>query len=221
MKFCWLSSSIVLLLSSLTLCGVIADLSANTPENDDGSSAASAESEAAIPPQGRPAIGTKYAPVDGQDGKPHMGAFVEVPSSSSSENIDGVGREESLPGGSEGVSGADAEPTSLKRLTEEMDSTEQIPESVDGVMNEKNRMGPKEGTRGTEGGVSEKSRMQSENVESGEAKVPYAPKEAIDTPNSGEDGKDGTVQGDGTENDAGSQVNGIGGLEVRILTARF
>lgn len=189
--------------------------------------AAAAASAIAVPPQARPAVGTKYAPVDGQDGKPHMGAFVEVPSSGSegpngagADGVDGTGSSSDGDGKSPTDASA-AESTSLKRLSEEMASKDglvdgmpvPIPESNDGVMDDKNRVGPKQGTTGTEGGVSGKGSS------SLEAKVPHAPKEASELAGGAEEIKVIGMDAEGNEGGIapGEQHKGIGGLEVRYF----
>ena len=193
--------------------------------------AAAAASAIPVPPQARPAVGTKYAPVDGQDGKPHMGAFVEVPSSGSgvsngggAAGADGVGSASG--GGGKSPTDADAaESTSLRRLSEEMASKDgtadgmpvPIPESNDGVMDDKNRVGPKQGTTGTEGGVSGKISS------SLEAKVPHAPKEAPGLAGEAEEIKIMEVDAEGNRVGvvAGNQGQGIGGLEVCLISMFF
>lgn len=72
-------------------------------------------------------VGTKDAPVDGQDGKPHKGPWVD---SSSSEDD-----------------------TSKKSSSS---STTHKSSDAHGVMDDPNREAPKKGTTGTEGGISEK-----------------------------------------------------------------
>lgn len=102
-------------------------------------------------PTVKPAVGTKDAPVDGLDGKPHAGPFVDTtPSDKTKKPAAGA---------------ADAEkplPTSLDKLKKEGYSSEDgwalIPEKNDGVMNDPNRSAPKQGTTGTEGGVTERTR---------------------------------------------------------------
>ncbi|KAH6630168.1 hypothetical protein B0J18DRAFT_378521 [Chaetomium sp. MPI-SDFR-AT-0129] len=81
--------------------------------------------------------GTKDAPVDGNDGKPHAGPFVELDGSTDSAG--------NLP--------------ALKDRPEDplVVDGKRIPESHDGVMDDKYRSGPK-GTTGTEGGVSEREK---------------------------------------------------------------
>jgi len=92
-------------------------------------------------------VGTKDAPVDGMDGKPHAGPFVDA--SSSSEKPKPV---------------KDSTVAKPKAKTSEIE---------DGVMNDANRAPPRKGTTGTEGGVSEKERLS----EAGGIKRPEAPKE--------------------------------------------
>lgn len=81
----------------------------------------------------RAEVGTKDAPVDGLDGKPHSGPFVD----------------------------GSAEPAKRKTKEVVVKSGEKKKDTIteeDGVMNDKNRQAPKKGTTGVEGGVSEKER---------------------------------------------------------------
>lgn len=91
-------------------------------------------------------VGTKDAPVDGLDGKPHAGPFVDA--SSGAEK---------------------AKPVKESTVTRPKVKTS---DNEDGVMNDANRAPPRKGTTGTEGGVSEKERLS----EAGGAKRPEAPK---------------------------------------------
>lgn len=124
--------------------------------------------DGAAPPK---KYGTKDAPVDGKDGKPHAGPFV------------------------------DYEPKAPDPTTEFPDLKDRpqdpmiidgkkIPESNDGVMDDKNRPEPKQGTTGTGGGVSEKDKerkkMESQTGERVENK-PKTPKEAPPLPHSDEE----------------------------------
>jgi Ca2+/H+ antiporter, TMEM165/GDT1 family len=84
-------------------------------------------------------IGTKDAPVDGKDGMPHEGPFVETNAERSRKKSKESGNEEIVP-------------AALKTTVDK-----DIPLSNDGVMDDAERRGPAEGTRGTEGGVSGKS----------------------------------------------------------------
>jgi Ca2+/H+ antiporter, TMEM165/GDT1 family len=113
-------------------------------------------------------VGTKDAPVDGKDGLPHQGPFVET----------GAERDRKKTKESD-----DEEPATSpqKALDVEYAIEPGTPESNDGVMDDPHRLGPKEGTRGTEGGVSEKSKDK-KYVE----KVPDPPKKEPPLPHSEE-----------------------------------
>lgn len=117
--------------------------------------AAGAGTVVTLKPRSDPA--NDVAPVDGNDGRPHNGPWVET---------DGKVDERLPP-----LEGRPDDPHVV--------NGERIPDSHDGVMNDPNREAPKEGTRGTEGGVSEKARMAqgAEPIEGAE-KMPEAPKEA-------------------------------------------
>ncbi|KAI1981028.1 GCR1-dependent translation factor 1 [Ophidiomyces ophidiicola] len=119
------------------------------------------------PPQIR---GVNDAPIDGKDGKPHAGPFVETNAERQRKKDKALADQQrsnpSNPEGSpEGHIGPDGKV---------------IPHSNDGVMDDKNRPGPKEGTRGTEGGVSSKNKDKHLGIE----KVPDPPKEAPPLPHS-------------------------------------
>ncbi|KAK4200292.1 hypothetical protein QBC40DRAFT_306839 [Triangularia verruculosa] len=107
--------------------------------------------------------GTKGAPIDGKDGRPHAGPFVELDSTSESSEL----------------------PVLKDRPTDPtiMDG-KRIPESNDGVMDDKNRSEPKKGTTGLEGGVSEKDKERKLREQTGERveNKPQAPKEAPPLP---------------------------------------
>lgn len=115
--------------------------------------------------------GTLDAPIDGKDGKPHAGPWVETSADRDRKKAKESGNKD--------------EPA---KLDEKVSTVEHlgpdgapIPHSNDGVMDDPHRLGPKEGTRGTEGGVSEKQR-DSKFAE----KVPDGPKEAPPLPHSEE-----------------------------------
>lgn len=101
-------------------------------------------------------IGTKDAPVDGKDGKPHAGPFVDpLPVKSSKEPIEYTIK-----------TGAAADRV--------------VPD--DSVMNDPSRKPPIKGTTGTEGGVTEKARnRKAMEDETGEIhlKKPHKPKEPL------------------------------------------
>jgi hypothetical protein len=101
---------------------------------------------------------SEVAPVDGNDGRPHNGPWIETDG-----KID-----ETLPP----LDGQPDDPTIV--------NGKRIPDSNDGVMDDPNRQPPKEGTRGTEGGVSEKEKARLESEASGRRteKTPETPKEA-------------------------------------------
>lgn len=110
--------------------------------------------------------GTKDAPVDGKDGKPHEGPWVEISKKT------------------EKTSSAELVDKELPILKDApMDKTvyegKKIPQSNDGVMDDPNRQPPKQGTTGTEGGVSEKDKARKATEDkTGEKveKVPETPK---------------------------------------------
>jgi Ca2+/H+ antiporter, TMEM165/GDT1 family len=132
--------------------------------------------------------GTEDAPVDGFDGKPHLGPFVDTT------------REEE--DSAKTTTTAKSRPTDLDKWTQAGSQEwrlEEIPEKNDGVMNDENRVGPKKGTDGTAGGISEKEaerRMKALNAEN----KPTEPKEAPPLPHSEEEylqskGQDGERSG--------------------------
>ena len=166
-------------------------------------------------------VGTKDAPVDGKDGRPHMGPFVET----SAERDRKKAKE-------------NGEDVSTKKLPpKEMPSgapKDTMPETNDGVMDDPNRQGPKEGTRGTEGGISGKGKDGIPDIKS--EKIPDPPKEQPPLPHSEQqtledkssakdDGNkdkekaaDGSVPGDDKKKDEKKKEETIkepGGLEVR------
>lgn len=115
--------------------------------------------------------GTKDAPVDGFDGKPHAGPYVDDKTVATQKGPGGI--EELRPG-------------SRKPTTAEKEELAAKIEDDDSVMNDPTRESPK-GNTGTEGGVSakDKERLAHEG-KTGEKmeKVPESPKEAPDLPTS-------------------------------------
>jgi hypothetical protein len=150
------STLLLLLLPSLALATATADkqLDRDSVAVTDGASAARR-------------YGTKDAPVDGNDGKPHAGPFVDLGSNSESAR-------------------------DLPALKDRPDDPlivdgKRIPESHDGVMDDKNRPGPRKGTTGTEGGVSEKEKdrkMREKQTGEKVENTPPTPKEAPPLPDS-------------------------------------
>lgn len=109
-------------------------------------------------------VGTKDAPIDGKDGKPHAGPFVETEAERDRKKA---------------KTSVDEEPAAVPSPAPSKEQAD-LRQSNDGVMDDPNRVGPKDGTRGTEGGMSEKSKEK----KVGEEKKPDAPKEAPPLPHS-------------------------------------
>lgn len=164
-------------------------------------------------------LGTKDAPVDGKDGRPHAGPFVETNAERDRKKAKESGDEE-----------AAAPKPALKDLSKGASYTKGMPETNDGVMDDPNRTGPKEGTRGTEGGISEKNRDR--KAQEGETagkpeKKPDPPKEAPPLPHSEQE-----IVGQSSIKDSGrkSSYGGVeeddkskelGGLEVPSTNALY
>jgi hypothetical protein len=131
--------------------------------------AARLNAEARNPPKGGPK-GTLDAPVDGKDGKPHDGPWVETGAERDRKNQKAVGKAvKDEPEPDDEHLGPDGKP---------------IPHSNKGVMDDPNRLGPKEGTRGTEGGVTEKSKNKITESKQSVEKTPETPKQARPLPHS-------------------------------------
>ena len=149
-------------------------------------------------------VGTKDAPVDGKDGKPHAGPFV------SSEKDFKKDSKKSKTSSEDGelVLGKD-EYADLKAP-----DGGKIPAVNDGVMDDPNRELPKQGTTGTEGGVSEKDKARkAKEGQTGEKleKKPDSPKEAPPMPVS----EQTKLKGEKSKGkDADDDDDDIGGLEV-------
>lgn len=150
-------------------------------------------------------VGTKDAPVDGKDGKPHAGPFVgsekdtKTPKSGPEEVevLEGVGKE---------------------TLSELNNADGKIPLANDGVMDDPHRLPPKQGTTGTEGGVSEKDKArkakEGQTGEKSENK-PDSPKEAPPLPES----EQAMLKGEKSkpkepEKEDDNSAEGLAGLEV-------
>lgn len=139
---------------------------ASVPAAAAGAAAAVVESS---PAKVKYEVGTKDAPVDGKDGRPHSGPFVEV------ENL------------RKDKDGKEKPPLKDKPKDVHIIDGKIIPESNDGVMDDKNRPEPKEGTTGTSGGVSEKDKarkQQESNTGEKAQNKPETPKEAPPLPHS-------------------------------------
>jgi hypothetical protein len=134
-------------------------------------------------------VGTKDAPVDGLDGKPHAGPFVESTKKKNAQLV------EDLPS-SRSASSAQAKEKVLKESF-------QLPED-DGVMSDLRDRKEVTGPTGTEGGVSQKDK---ERKGKGEVeKTPEQPKEAK-SPNKSKDG----------DGDSSTKQKGAAGLQVCII----
>lgn len=125
-------------------------------------------------------IGTKDAPVDGKDGRPHEGPFVEYTASTNGD------AKKDLPP----LEGRPEDPTIVDGV--------KIPQTNDGVMNDPDRSQAKEGTTGTSGGVSEKDQVRKAKEgatgEKAENK-PESPKEAPPLPQSEQEKMLGSEKG--------------------------
>lgn len=160
----------------------------------------------------------KDAPIDGKDGRPHTGPFVET----SAER----GRKKAKGSAGDGEKSATSDKPPVKGKV-----PEDAPETNDGVMDDPYRTGPKEGTTGTEGGVSEKSRDKEGSlaaIGAEEGKKPDPPKEAPPLPHSEQEkvgGKEsGKKSGDGAPEDGDKakdkwkdKQKELGGLKVYPL----
>lgn len=150
------------------------------------------------------AAGTKDAPVDGKDGRPHQGPFVDTENLRTSSSSD---LKSDLPP----LEGRPHDPTVIDGV--------KIPETNDGVMNDPNRLEPKQGTTGTSGGVSEKDQVRKAKEGATGERVenkPAAPKEAPPLPHSEQEkiiGKDDS-RTDKTKSDSKTSDD-VSGLEVR------
>ncbi|KAJ5296950.1 uncharacterized protein N7443_007843 [Penicillium atrosanguineum] len=173
MKIHLSSPLILLLLPALSAAASIKPSSTPSPSASRGSYDLTSRYVDAESISNNAAKGSQDVPVDGKDGRPHAGPWVET----------GAERDRKT------AKGSDIDPVSTKYDSKipssEHLSTEEgkmIPHSNGGVMDDPNRTGPREGTRGTEGGVSEKKKENLYNAE----KVPGGPKEALPLPHSEE-----------------------------------
>lgn len=181
----------LLLISSLAATTALASALDDSYPAKTGAYQATAISSSSTKP------GTKDAPVDGADGRPHEGPFVDVENlRSSSSDL-----KKDLPP----LEGRPRDPTIVDGV--------KIPETNDGVMNDPNRAEPKLGTTGTSGGVSEKDQVRKAKEGATGEKVenkPEPPKEHPPLPHSEqekmskEDSKTDKSKLDGHTSDDGS-----------------
>lgn len=149
--------------------------------------------------------GSLDVPVDGKDGRPHAGPWVETSAErdrkgyKSSDDVDAVSTKYD---------------TKMSSASEHLSVEEgkAIPRTNDGVMDDPRRASPKQGTRGTEGGVSEKRKDNIYDTE----KVPGSPKEVPPLPHS-ETKKLSTVSDSsaGSGGRSADDTGSLGMLEVR------
>lgn len=171
------SPLLLLLIPSLAATAVLASSSSDGMSDNELAAAAAIRTSEEGPNTGAAAkkydIGTKDAPVDGKDGRPHEGPFVEIENLRKNEDS----KHDNPP-----LENRPSDPTVV--------DGKKIPESNDGIMFDKNRPNPKEGTTGTSGGVSEKDKArkakEGQTGEKAENK-PEPPKEAPPLPHSEED----------------------------------
>ncbi|KAL8660364.1 MAG: hypothetical protein Q9202_006635 [Teloschistes flavicans] len=146
----------------------------------DGTDASSTVPSSLAKPNTDSTLRTKDAPVDGKDGRPHQGPFVETSAERDRKKAKETGDEETVSSSKKAPSAKKAKEASYKDGWK-MD----LPETNDGVMDDPNRAGPREGTRGTEGGISEKSRdgkVEGDTAVTKSEKKPDPPKEAPPLP---------------------------------------
>ena len=158
---------------------------------------------------------TKDAPVDGKDGRPHEGPFIETAAERDRKKAKESGEEEAV------TPGKKPQPKDQGKGASYTDGWK-MPESNDGVMDDPNRPGPKEGTRGTEGGISEKNKAQDGQLGSKSEKKPDSPKEAPPLPHSEQeklgqsDGKDSSKKSSEGNAEESEKPKELGGLEVWV-----
>jgi hypothetical protein len=150
-------------------------------------------------------VGTEDAPVDGLDGKPHAGPFVDGKKKPAAEVEDLLPKGTLMP-----------DPTKkTKDLTKEEWA---LLKEEDGVMNDRNRATPKDGTTGTEDGVSAKTKeRKKEEDRTGEKveKTPDPPKEAPPLPVDEQKNINKHKNKDKTPTETSTRQLGAVGLEVR------
>lgn len=169
----------------------------------------------------KPDLGTKDAPVDGLDGKPKLGPFVD---SSASKKKQPQSIEDITPGQKKPTTGKDVteKPFDAAGATpEERKEHELLMEAQKSIMDDPNHQAPKVGTTGTEGGVSEKDRLrkEQENSKAGPADVkrPESPKEAPPLPESEETKAMKKEKEKAAKAEEEEQKKGAVGLEVSSL----
>ena len=152
-------------------------------------------------------VGTRDAPVDGKDGKPHAGPF--------------VGSEKDLKKATSSVEDGEIIAGKYEKSELIIPDSSKIPPVNDGVMNDPSRELPKYGTTGIEGGVSEKDKARkAQEGQTGERleKKPDSPKEVPPMPVSEEATKTKSEKMEKTKSKEvdpeDENVDGLAGLEV-------
>ncbi|KAM3084167.1 GCR1-dependent translation factor 1 [Clarireedia jacksonii] len=162
-------------------------------------------------------VGTKDAPVDGKDGKPHAGPFVGNEKDPKTDAKPDPKKPKATEDGELVVPGT----KSAKPKEEAMVAADgtKIPQVNDGVMNDPSREPPKHGTTGTEGGVSEKDKARkAKEGQTGEKveKKPDSPKEAPPLPHSEQktqSDKDTTKKAKDTDDKTSDSTDSLAGLD--------
>ncbi|PQE24279.1 UPF0016 domain-containing protein [Rutstroemia sp. NJR-2017a BVV2] len=162
-------------------------------------------------------VGTKDAPVDGKDGKPHAGPFVGNEKDPKKDAKPDPKKPKATEDGELVVPGTKSA-TSKEEVMVAADGTK-IPQVNDGVMNDPSREPPKHGTTGTEGGVSEKDKARkAQEGQTGEKveKKPDSPKEAPPLPHSEQktqSDKDTAKKAKDTDDKTSDSTDSLAGLD--------
>jgi Ca2+/H+ antiporter, TMEM165/GDT1 family len=159
---------------------------------------ASASKATTLPPSTKPGdVGTKDAPVDGLDGKPHAGPFVEKPKKAAAV-----------------VESLSASP----RLADQKDKSESwVAAEPDSVMEDRgNRGAQRKGPTGTEGGVSEKDKERKEKQMMGDYVEKKLPPKLPVSHQSEEDPAQYAKAKTEKEGSATEKPKGAQGLEVSL-----
>jgi Ca2+/H+ antiporter, TMEM165/GDT1 family len=172
------------LLASVLVCEAAPSNSLSSDSDSRDSRLPRDTSESAVGSRAAP-VGTEHAPVDGKDGMPHEGPWVQTESERKKQKLKDSSDEEEVP-------------VLTKKTTT---SPTGLPQSNDGVMDDRNRKSPQAGTRGTEGGVSEKSK-DGNPID----KKPEQPKEVPPLPHSEKEKMKSADGDDGNEEEVTVEV---------------
>lgn len=215
---------LILLQSYYYACYVNAEKTVDAAEGQDvidlgtvGGSSSPGPPELTIKSATEANSGTKFAPFDGKDGRPHAGPFIET-------NAERDRKKAKESGDEEAVTSKPALKDISSKGASYVDDLK-APVTNDGVMDDPNRRGPKEGTRGTEGGISAKTdrkAQQGDIVGPKSEKKPDPPKEAPPLPHSEQEKvgqeapKDPDKKGNNELLDKEEKPKELGGLEVLL-----